>query len=137
MLTLIQMGDRDQLTQIDQEIKEAAKDGEYAEVANKRKEREALTDDMESFGMKFRFAYGIVLAALVAVVIIGGIKRIGAAAEKVVPTMCMIYMAACLYIIVTHIPEIPSLIGLAIIVGFLPALSAYRTDVARALQSSP
>lgn len=32
---------------------------------------------------------------------------------------------------------IPCLIVLAILVGFLPALSAYRTDVAEALQSSP
>ena len=32
---------------------------------------------------------------------------------------------------------VPGLIVLAIVVGFLPALSAYRTDVARALQSSP
>lgn len=32
---------------------------------------------------------------------------------------------------------IPFLIVLAILVGFLPALSAYRTDVAEALQSSP
>ena len=32
---------------------------------------------------------------------------------------------------------IPSLVLLAIVVGFMPALSAYRTDVAKALQSSP
>ena len=32
---------------------------------------------------------------------------------------------------------IPILVILAIIVGFMPALSAYRTDVAKALQSSP
>ena len=32
---------------------------------------------------------------------------------------------------------LPCLVFLAIIVGFMPALSAYRTDVAKALQSSP
>jgi putative ABC transport system permease protein len=32
---------------------------------------------------------------------------------------------------------IPALIGLASLVGFLPALSAYRTDVARALTAAP
>ena len=32
---------------------------------------------------------------------------------------------------------VPLLIVLAVAVGFLPALSAYRTDVAEALQSSP
>ena len=32
---------------------------------------------------------------------------------------------------------IPGLIGLAAIVGFLPALSAYRTDVGKALTATP
>ena len=32
---------------------------------------------------------------------------------------------------------IPALIVLASIVGFMPALSAYRTDVARALTAAP
>ena len=32
---------------------------------------------------------------------------------------------------------IPSLIVLAIIVGFLPAIAAYRTDVAEALSANP
>ncbi|MCA8997144.1 MAG: alanine:cation symporter family protein, partial [Planctomycetaceae bacterium] len=41
--------------------------------------------------------------------IIGGIKRIGKAAEKIVPTMCLIYIAACLYIIVIHFDRVPGL----------------------------
>ena len=32
---------------------------------------------------------------------------------------------------------IPGLIGLASLVGYLPAVSAYRTDVARALTATP
>ena len=32
---------------------------------------------------------------------------------------------------------IPGLIVLAIVVGFLPALAAYRTDVSQALSSTP
>jgi putative ABC transport system permease protein len=32
---------------------------------------------------------------------------------------------------------IPGLILLATLVGYLPALAAYRTDVAKALQASP
>ena len=32
---------------------------------------------------------------------------------------------------------VPGLIGLAILVGFLPAMAAYRTDVARSLSANP
>ncbi len=38
---------------------------------------------------------------------------------------------------IVELTLIPSLILLAILVGFLPAVSAYRTDVAQALSSSP
>ncbi len=51
---------------------------------------------------------GIVLTALVGMVIIGGIKRIGAVAERLVPTMIIMYMAGAFVIILgrlTHIGE--------------------------------
>ena len=37
----------------------------------------------------------------------------------------------------TELMLIPSLILLAVIVGFLPAMSAYQTDVARAMSAAP
>ena len=51
---------------------------------------------------------GLVLTVLVGLVIIGGIKRIGAVAERLVPTMIFFYMTGALIIIVvrfTHILE--------------------------------
>src|SRR5690606_8584592 len=45
-------------------------------------------------------------------VILGGIKRIAAAASKIVPTMCIIYALACLYIIFSHLDRVPNLIGM-------------------------
>jgi AGCS family alanine or glycine:cation symporter len=42
---------------------------------------------------------GIVLALLVGVIIIGGIKRIASVTEKIVPFMAVLYLVACLYII--------------------------------------
>ncbi|MCH2214559.1 MAG: alanine:cation symporter family protein [Flavobacteriales bacterium] len=42
---------------------------------------------------------GIVLAILVGIIIIGGIKRIASVTEKIVPFMALMYVAACLYII--------------------------------------
>ena len=43
--------------------------------------------------------YGAIMTIAVAVVIIGGVKRIAATAEKIVPLMCGIYVLACLYIL--------------------------------------
>ena len=45
---------------------------------------------------------GVVLAILVGVIIIGGIKRIASVTEKVVPFMAVLYLAACSYIILTN-----------------------------------
>jgi AGCS family alanine or glycine:cation symporter len=51
--------------------------------------------------------YGTLLAVLVALVILGGIKRIGAATAKIVPAMAGIYIVTCLYIILSNLGEIP------------------------------
>ena len=52
------------------------------------------------------WVYGLTMSVLVGIVIIGGIKRIASTAEKIVPTMCGVYVAACLYILFTHGSEI-------------------------------
>ncbi len=57
---------------------------------------------------------GIVLSILVALVILGGIKRIGLVAAKIVPFMCIIYVIGALIVILIHISEIPSMILLII-----------------------
>lgn len=50
---------------------------------------------------------GIVLAVLAGLVIVGGIKRIGAITEKVVPFMAAIYILGALYIIFSNVTAIP------------------------------
>ncbi|PRP97442.1 Amino-acid carrier protein AlsT [Enhygromyxa salina] len=52
--------------------------------------------------------YGLVMAVAVGIVILGGIKRIAATAEKIVPLMCGVYVLACLFILVMNIGAIPS-----------------------------
>ncbi len=52
--------------------------------------------------------FGVVLALLVAIVIIGGIKRIGKVAEKIVPTMVGIYVGAALFILIYNFNLIPN-----------------------------
>lgn len=54
---------------------------------------------------------GVILAFVVGSVILGGIKRIGAIACKIVPLMCAIYLLAASYVILINIPQLPSLFG--------------------------
>lgn len=48
------------------------------------------------------FVIGVVIAFVVGIVIIGGIKRIAKVTEKIVPFMAVIYIAACLYILLVN-----------------------------------
>ncbi len=55
--------------------------------------------------------FGIVVAALVGVVIIGGISRIASVTDKIVPLMAVLYVAACLWIILSNITQVPGAIA--------------------------
>ena len=63
---------------------------------------------------------GIVLAILVAIIIIGGIKRIASVTEKVVPFMALMYILACLYIILSNFSLIDNAFGLIFSQAFTP-----------------
>ncbi len=51
--------------------------------------------------------YGIFMAALVGIVIVGGMRSIGAVASKIVPLMCGAYVLAALFILAVNATEIP------------------------------
>jgi AGCS family alanine or glycine:cation symporter len=63
---------------------------------------------------------GLVLAILVGVIIIGGIKRIASVTEKVVPFMAIMYIGACLYIILSNFSLLDDAIGLIVREAFNP-----------------
>lgn len=50
---------------------------------------------------------GIILAALVALVLLGGVKRIGNVAEKLVPFMALLYILLALGVVLLHANRIP------------------------------
>lgn len=57
---------------------------------------------------RYDWVFGLILSILVGIVIIGGIRRIGAATSRIVPAMCSLYVIACLIVIAVnfrHIPE--------------------------------
>lgn len=58
------------------------------------------------------FYFGIVMAIIVGVVIIGGIKRIGQVTEKVVPFMAIIYVLAAMIIIGMNYDDVPTAFGM-------------------------
>jgi AGCS family alanine or glycine:cation symporter len=57
---------------------------------------------------------GIVVMIVVASVILGGIKRIATVASRVVPLMIFIYMSCALYVVGTHIEQVPHYLGLIV-----------------------
>ncbi len=63
---------------------------------------------------------GLVLAALTALVILGGIKRIGAVTERLVPLMATIYILGALFIIFMNASHIPEAFGLIFSNAFTP-----------------
>ena len=64
---------------------------------------------------------GIVVAALVGIVVIGGIRRIGEVAGKLVPTMIVLYVGAAVIIILLNITKVPEAFGLIFTYAFTPA----------------
>ncbi len=54
---------------------------------------------------------GVVLALLTAIVILGGIQRIGKVTEKLIPIMGGLYLIGSLVVIFSHMGEIPALFG--------------------------
>jgi AGCS family alanine or glycine:cation symporter len=111
VLALLQRGDAERRSDLDVQIRNAAAASDIEKLGSLQQEKTRLNEEMTRFEHLFRGSYGALMALLVAVVIIGGIRRISAAAEKVVPSMCLMYSAACLWIILNHLDEVPQLIA--------------------------
>jgi len=63
---------------------------------------------------------GLVLAIIVGLVIIGGIKRIGAVAGRLVPFMVVLYLLASAFVLAINIDQIPGIIKLIFVSAFNP-----------------
>lgn len=55
--------------------------------------------------------FGLILAGLVAVVIIGGIRSIARVTDKLVPAMAILYVVCCTTVLIFNASHIPSAIG--------------------------
>ncbi|MBT8204966.1 MAG: alanine:cation symporter family protein [Eudoraea sp.] len=74
--------------------------GGNAVQSNQAAEQLAAMFDMQ--GGSTGFIIGMILAVIVGIVIIGGIKRIASVTEKIVPFMAVIYALACIIVIVAN-----------------------------------
>jgi AGCS family alanine or glycine:cation symporter len=90
---------------------------------------------------------GLIMAALVGTVLLGGIKRIAVVAGKLVPFMALLYISATLLILMIHAAEIPAAVvlvvdsafnGAAATGGFAGAtlMLALRMGIARGIFSN-
>ena len=115
-------------------------------IGNMVQANSMATMAQETFGLA-PWISGLVLTALTAVVILGGIRSIARACETLVPFMALFYVAGCLYILAVNFREIPETFvlivssafsGHAALGGFIGAgfREALRYGVARGLFSN-
>lgn len=78
------------------------------------------TITQEYFGVP-SVASGIILAVLVGMTILGGVKRIGRVTGKLVPAMCLLYLAGGLFVLLVNFASIPSMLKLIVVSAFTPA----------------
>lgn len=67
-----------------------------------------------------RWILGIALALLVAFILLGGIKRIGSLAEKLVPFMALCYISMCIIVLICHAQKLPHSLALILRSAFEP-----------------
>lgn len=64
---------------------------------------------------------GIILAGLVALVLLGGIKRIGSVTEKLVPFMALLYILMALGVVIVNYKNVPAVFGMIFKGAFDPS----------------
>ena len=89
-----------------------------------------------AFGLP-KIATGLVLAALTAIVIFGGIRKIATVAEYVVPFMAGTYLLVALYVLLTNVTLVPAMLGHIVgsAFGFQEAAGGVAGGVAAAMMN--
>ncbi|MEM6599955.1 MAG: alanine/glycine:cation symporter family protein [Verrucomicrobiota bacterium] len=70
-----------------------------------------LDGNVNAVRVQTSFGFGLIMAVIVGVVVIGGITRIGAATARIVPFMAILYVGACAVIIISNISAVPGLVA--------------------------
>jgi len=83
----------------------------------------SIADVMNSQWHVPKLATGICLAILALLTIIGGVKSIGRALEKLAPLKVLLYLVGGLVVLLTHLTEIPAVLSMVV-------RGAFNTDAA-------
>ncbi|RNA70673.1 sodium:alanine symporter family protein [Alteribacter keqinensis] len=67
---------------------------------------------------------GIAITIMVALIVLGGIKRIGKVTDKVVPFMVLTYILVCSIILIVNVTELPNVFSLIFVHAFTPISAA-------------
>jgi len=66
------------------------------------------------------WAMGIIVAILAGIVFLGGLKRIAAVSEKLVPIMAIFFFLGCFIVLIIRLPYLPTTIGMIFKYAFFP-----------------
>ena len=77
-----------------------------------------------SFFSDFPWVFGLIMAFITGLVLIGGIKRIATVAEKIVPVMVIFYLLMVFWVLGTYFTEIPDAFALIFNEAFTPTAVA-------------
>ena len=72
----------------------------------------------------YKWVVGLVLATLVGLVIIGGIRRIAKVASRIVPFMCVLYVLSALLILIIHMDKLIEAFGMIFRYAFTPCAAS-------------
>lgn len=83
----------------------------------------SVCQTVETIGVP-KIVTAIIVTALVALVVYGGIKRIGQVTEKLVPIMALVFILCSIIIIICNIDKLPHAFGLIFKGAFTPVAAA-------------
>ena len=110
-------------------------------IGNVAQGTEIASAAQELFGAP-REMTGLCLAIVVGIIIIGGIKRVGAVTSVLVPTMSVLYLLAGLYVIIIRMQGVPAMLAEIFTEAFSPRamgggiINAIRLGVSRGVFSN-
>ena len=94
--------------------------GNMVQINQATKQLIEVTGGEASFLFGQSWIFGVVMAMLVGLIIIGGIKSIAKVTDKVVPFMVGMYVLGAMVVLVGNVAEIPSAFALIISSAFSP-----------------
>ncbi|RPJ33510.1 MAG: alanine:cation symporter family protein, partial [Verrucomicrobiaceae bacterium] len=79
-----------------------------------------VTGGEHSFFFGRQWIFGLILAVITGLVIIGGIRGIAKVTARLVPAMCLVYVVSALIVLISNIGHVPAAISMIVTEAFNP-----------------